>query len=128
MPGDEIGAMADSSTDTYLEALEEPERSTLGALRTMLGEIVPDGEECLAYGVPAIRWNGKLVAGYAAYRRHLSYLPHSGSVLASLAEETAGYETSKGALRFPVDAPLPRPLVEALVRARLTEIGSRPTG
>jgi uncharacterized protein YdhG (YjbR/CyaY superfamily) len=53
----------------------------------------------------------------------LSYLPHSGSVLATLADDVAAYETSKGSLRFAVDKPLPRQLVMKLVRARMREAG-----
>lgn len=114
--------MAAASIDDYLEALDEPKRSTLTALRDTLRELLPEAEEGIAYGVPALRQHGVLVAGFAAARHHLSYLPHSGEVLASLQAETEGYETSKGALRFAVDTPLPEPLVAALVRARLDEI------
>lgn len=119
--------MASKAVDDYLGDLEEPKRATLEALRRTLLDLIPDAEECLAYGVPAIKRDGELVAGYAAYKNHLSYLPHSGSVLASVAEDTAEYETSKGALKFGVDAPLPRALVETLVNARLKEIVSDPT-
>jgi uncharacterized protein YdhG (YjbR/CyaY superfamily) len=115
--------MAENPIDVYLDGLDEPHRSTLESLRGMLLDLVPGAEECLSYGVPAIRRDGKLVAGFAAYQGHLSYLPHSGTVLASLGEETADYETSKGALKFAVNAPLPRSLVETLVNARLVEIG-----
>jgi uncharacterized protein YdhG (YjbR/CyaY superfamily) len=118
--------VAADSVDEYLDGLDEPSRSTLTVLRRTLLELVPDAEECIAYGVPAIRYHGTLVAGYAAARHHLSYLPHSGSVLASLAEQTKGYSRSKGALRFPVDTPLPHSLVEALVAERLAEIAQRP--
>jgi uncharacterized protein YdhG (YjbR/CyaY superfamily) len=121
-PAARIIGVATNPIDDYLDGVDEPKRSTLEALRHTLRELIPDAQECLAYGVPAMRHDGKLVAGFAAYRNHLTYLPHSGSVLATLTEQTAGYETSKGALTFPVDTPLPRPLVEALVAARLAEI------
>ena len=62
------------------------------------------------------------VAGFAAYRDHCSYLPMSGTVLSRVADEVAGYSTSKGALKFPVDQPLPDVLVTTLVRARQAEI------
>lgn len=120
-----MNAVSVRPIDEYLDALDEPKRSTLEALRTTLLDLLPDAEECLAYGVPALRRDGKLVAGYAAYQNHLSYLPHSGTVLEALSAETADYESSKGALKFPVDAPLPRSLVEALVQARLAEIEKR---
>jgi uncharacterized protein YdhG (YjbR/CyaY superfamily) len=115
--------VATEEVDRYLAALDEPKRSTLQALRASILQVVPDAEQCTSYGMPAFRVDGKVVAGFAAFKRHLSYLPHSGSVFPALAGDVAGYETSKGALRFAVDTPLPQELVEKLVAARLRELG-----
>ena len=115
--------MATDEVDRYLAAVEEPKRSTLEALRTTILEIVPDAEQGLSYGAPAFKIGGRAVAGFAAQKHHLSYLPHSGSVLSNLAGDVAGYETSKGTLRFASDKPLPKRLVRKLVTARLRELG-----
>ncbi len=61
------------------------------------------------------------IAGFAAFKRHLSYLPHSGSVFPRLADELRGYSRSSGALRFDIACPLPAPLVEKLIVVRLAE-------
>ncbi len=74
-----------TSTDGYLDALEEPERSTLQTLRRTILEIVPEAEEVISYGLPAFRARGETIAGFAAFKQHLSYLPFSGSVLGELA-------------------------------------------
>jgi uncharacterized protein YdhG (YjbR/CyaY superfamily) len=71
--------------------------------------------------MPAFRVQGKVVAGFAAFTTHLSYLPHSGSVLAELSNELAGYRQTKGAWQFPLDTPLPRGLVERLIDVRLRQ-------
>lgn len=115
--------MATEEVDRYLEALEEPKRGTLEALRRSILEVVPEAEQVISYGMPAFKVEGRTVAGFAAFKDHLSYLPHSGSVLATLADDVAAYETSKGSLRFAVDKPLPRQLVKKLVRARMREAG-----
>jgi len=115
--------MAMEEVDRYLEGLEEPKRGTLEALRRSILEVVPEAEQAISYGTPAFKVEGKTVAGFAAFKHHLSYLPHSGSVLTSLADDVADYETSKGSLRFPVDKPLPRQLVKKLVRTRMREAG-----
>ena len=73
--------------------------------------------------MPAFKVQGKTVAGFAAFKKHLSYLPHSGSVLATLAADVAPYETSKGSLKFAIDKPLPKRLVKKLVRTRMQELG-----
>jgi hypothetical protein len=59
----------------------------------------------------------------AAFKNHLSYLPHSGSILAALAEKTRGYTQTGGSLHFPVDTPLPRPLVKKLLTTRMRHAG-----
>jgi len=108
--------------DDYLARLDEPKRSTLQELRRTIRSIVPEAEQGISYGAPAFRLHGKLIAGFAAFKSHLSYLPHSGSVLAELPDDVAGYVTSKGALQFAIDKPLPKALVKKLIATRLGEI------
>ena len=115
--------MASTDVDEYLRGVEEPKRATLEALRRTILEIVPEAEQVISYRMPAFRVDGKVVAGFAAFRDHLSYLPFSGSVLSQLPNELQGYTMTKSALHFPVDQPLPRPLVEKLIAVRRAEIG-----
>ena len=112
--------------DEYLRGVEEPKRSTLQALRRTILEIVPDAEQVISYRVPAFRVAGKTVAGFAAFRDHLSYLPFSGSVLAQLSDPLKGYTMTKSAVHFPVDRPLPKTLVKKLIAVRLGEIRQGP--
>jgi uncharacterized protein YdhG (YjbR/CyaY superfamily) len=113
--------MSRDEIDAYLADLDEPKRSTLQELRQTILEVIPDAEEGISYKMPAFRLNGKVVAGFAAFKNHLSYLPHSGSVFPELQKELADYRTSTGALQFPVDEPLPRSLVEQLVSVRIQQ-------
>jgi uncharacterized protein YdhG (YjbR/CyaY superfamily) len=118
--------VAPQEIDRYLATLDEPKRSALEALRESILEILPEAEQCISYAVPAFKVNGKAIAGFAAFKDHLSYVPHSGSVLATLHDDTAPYETSKGSLKFAVDKPLPKRLVKKLVNARMRELGFEP--
>jgi uncharacterized protein YdhG (YjbR/CyaY superfamily) len=111
-----------NEVDAYLAALEEPKRSTLESLRRTILEIIPSAEQGMSYGVPAFRLESKVVAGFAAFKNHLSYLPHSGSVLLELEADLADYKTSKGALQFPVDRSLPKVLVKKLIAVRLKQV------
>lgn len=107
--------------DEYLASLDEPKRTTLGQLRQTIRSIVPGAEECISYGMPAFRLDGKVIAGFAAFKNHLAYLPHSGSVLSELSDDLAGYESTQGSLHFPIDEPLPKALVKKLIASRLNE-------
>jgi uncharacterized protein YdhG (YjbR/CyaY superfamily) len=118
--------MSAAEIDAYLEHLDEPKCSTLNQLRRDILAVVPDAEQCISYALPAFRVDDKVVAGFAAFKDHLSYLPHSGSVFPELADELADYQRSTGALRFAVDRALPAALVEKLVNVRLRQ--AFPTG
>jgi uncharacterized protein YdhG (YjbR/CyaY superfamily) len=112
--------------DKYLGTLDEPKRVALAQLRDTIVAIVPGAEQCISYGMPAFKLEGKTIAGFAAFKSHLSYLPHSGSVIEQLAKQTEGYTKTKGSLHFPVDEPLPKKLVKQLLDARMAEaFGSR---
>jgi len=117
------GRVTQEDIDGYLATVEEPKRTTLETLRRSILQVVPDAEQCISYGTPAFKVDGKAVAGFAAFKSHLSYLPHSGSVLSQLGDEIVGYTSSKGALHFAVDEPLPDALVRNLVETRLQELG-----
>ncbi len=116
--------MSQRDIDRYLAALDEPKRSSLEALRRSILEVVPDAEQCISYGLPAFKVHGQVVAGFAAFKQHLSYLPHSGSVLPALGDDLARYEKTKSSLHFPVDKPLPKRLVKKLVATRLRQLGA----
>ena len=111
--------MPKKEIDQYLGTLDEPKRATLTQLRDTIVAIVPDAEQCISYGMPAFKLRGKTIAGFAAFKNHLSYLPHSGSVIPQLAKETEGYMKTKGSLHFPIDKPLPKTLVKKLLDTRL---------
>jgi uncharacterized protein YdhG (YjbR/CyaY superfamily) len=113
--------MSAQEIDEYLKGLDEPKRSTLDQLRRDILAAASDAEQVISYGVPGFKVAGKTIAGFAAFKNHLSYLAHSGSVFPQLDRELAGYEKSSGALRFPIDQPLPGDLVQKLVAVRMRE-------
>jgi len=118
-------ALSAEEIDNYLRGVEDPKRSTLQALRRTILDVIPDAEQGISYGMPAFRMQGKTVAGFAAFKYHLSYLPHSGTVLGQLADELVGYTMTKGSLHFPVDRPLPKAVVKRLIAVRLSEADRR---
>ena len=115
--------MAAQDIDSYLATIDEPKRATLEELWRSIMAVIPDAEQCISYGMPAFKVRGKTVAGFAAFKKHLSYLPHSGSVLARLGGDLASYQSTKGSLHFAIDEPLPQALVTKLVETRMRELG-----
>jgi uncharacterized protein YdhG (YjbR/CyaY superfamily) len=107
--------------DDYLAGLGDEPRAALQKLRKAIRSAAPGAEECISYGIPAFRLDGRLIAGFSASKGHCSYFPMSGSVVATLRDDLARYETSKGTIRFATDEPLPTALVRKLVKARIAE-------
>jgi len=114
--------MSKQEIDDYLAKLDEPKRATLQKLRQTILDMLPDAEEVISYGMPAFRLNGRVIVGFAAFKNHLAYLPHSGSVFNELRDELAAYTSTEGSLHFPIDKPLPKALVKKLIAVRLRQV------
>jgi uncharacterized protein YdhG (YjbR/CyaY superfamily) len=117
--------MSREEIDAYLANVDEPKRGTLEKLRRTILSIVPEAEQCISYKMPAFRLHGHVIAGFAAFKDHLSYFPFSGSVLSQLPDDVAGYAGTKSALHFPIDEPLPEQLVKKLIEVRLRQVRGR---
>ena len=107
--------------DEYLAGLSAENRAALQKVRRAIHAAAPDAEECISYGMPAFRMNGKLIAGFKAAANHCSFHPMSGDTVATLQADLAGYETSKGTIKFSARAGLPARLVRKLVKARIAK-------
>lgn len=116
-----------AEVDAYLTALPPDQRAALADLRHRLARLLPGHVECLSYAMPGFREpgaKGKMVAGYAAFTRHLGLYPHSGSIIPALAADCAGFKTSKSGVLFTPDQPIPDALLERIVRARQAELAA----
>ena len=107
--------------DEYLAGLSTENQRALQKVRRAVHAAAPKAEECISYGMPAFRLNGKLIAGFKAAANHCSFHPMSGDTVATLKADLSGYETSKGTIKFSARAGLPATLVRKLVKARLAE-------
>jgi len=116
-----VRVVSKQEIDDYLASLGPSEQATLELLRHEILELIPDAEQCISYGIQASRLKGKVIAGFAAYKNHLSYFPHSGSVLGVLQRDVASYARSRGALRFRVDSPLPKAPIAKLIAIRVNQ-------
>ena len=109
--------------EAYFSSVPEPARSTLLAVRAAIRSAAPkDAFEGFSYGFPAFKVQDGTIGGCAARAGFCSYYPMSGRVITRLKAELKDYQTSSGAIRFPVDKPLPDSLVKKLVKARMEEI------
>jgi len=107
--------------DEYLAALSDDKRAALERLRKAITAAAPKAEECISYQLPAFRLDGKMLVAFGATANHCAFYPMSSSTVQAHKDELKDYDTSKGAIRFQADHPLPAALVRKLVRARIAE-------
>jgi uncharacterized protein YdhG (YjbR/CyaY superfamily) len=113
--------MTAAEIDDYLSTVPEPKRATLEALRRSILAVIPEAEQCISYAMPAFRVNGKVLAGFAAFKNHLAYLPHSGRVFQEI-PELDDFEKTTGSLHFAIDTPLPDEIVAKLIAVRRAQV------
>jgi uncharacterized protein YdhG (YjbR/CyaY superfamily) len=111
------------SIDNYLATLPEDKGAVLEKLRRIIRIAVPDATEVISYRMPAYKYHGKLLVGFAAFKDHCSFFVMSPNVMRAHAVELKSYDITKGGggIRFPVNKPLPAVLVKKLVKARIAE-------
>lgn len=97
----------------YLDKQKSPQREILLKIRKLILEVAPQAKERLGYGVPAFDLRGGLVL-YAAFKEHVGLYPEPAAIKA-FEKELAGYETSKGTIKFKIDQPIPYGLIKKII-------------
>lgn len=108
-----------ASIDEYIASFVPETRAILQQLREVIRESAPDATEKISYQMPTFALHGNLVH-FAAYPRHIGFYP-APSGIAAFQQELSSYKTSKGAVQFPIDEPLPYELIGKMVRFRAAE-------
>jgi uncharacterized protein YdhG (YjbR/CyaY superfamily) len=110
-----------TSIDEYLASVITGRRAALEKLRKIIKAAVPKVEECINYGVPAFRLDGKVLVGFGAAAKHCTFFPFTGHTVQDFKDELRNFQTSKGAIQFQPDKPLPAALLRKIIRARIAE-------
>ena len=112
----------EAEIDTTLAALPADQGAALQHLRETIRAAATGAEEGISYGAPAFRYRGRPLVSYGAAKAHCAFYCMSPALMVEREAQLAGFETSKGTIRFTPDRPIPDALVADIVRARLAEI------
>ncbi len=104
-----------SSVDEYLNNFSGETRKKLDEIRKTIKELVPNAGEKISYGIPTMTLNGKYFIYFAGYAKHVSLYPIPASD-EKFQKELQPYVAGKGTVRFPLDKPLPLPLIHEMVK------------
>jgi uncharacterized protein YdhG (YjbR/CyaY superfamily) len=111
-----------SPIDAYLENVAADQRALLERMRAQIRGLLTEAVEVISYGMPGFKVHGKAVVWIAAWKAHCSLYPLTDTFLRDHATDLEGYAITKGSVHFTPAKPLPEPLVEDLVRARIADL------
>jgi uncharacterized protein YdhG (YjbR/CyaY superfamily) len=105
--------------DEYISLFPKETQALLKQMRTTIKEVAPDAEEAIKYQLPTFVLYGNLVH-FAAFKNHIGFYP-APTGIEEFKKELSAYKTSKGAVQFPLDKPLPLALIRRIVKFRVAE-------
>ena len=108
-----------NSIDEYIGLYPSEIQDILTTLRKVIKESAPEATEKISYQMPTFAMHGNLVH-FAAYKKHIGFYPAASGV-AAFTDKLVEYKTSKGAIQFPIDKPLPYELIREIVQFRVDE-------
>lgn len=114
-----------SDIDVVLDSFDDPQRSALQKTRVTIGQLLPGAVESIAWGMPTWRVDGEAVVSILGFAKHNSVFPQSGSIVERLGSALDGYVVTKGTIHFDIAKPFPKPLMKALLAARIAELNER---
>ena len=107
------------SIDAYIAAFPDETQRRLQEMRATIHAAAPDAQEKISYQMPTFYLYGNLVH-FAAHKNHIGFYP-AASGIQNFQRELSKYVTSKGAVQFPMDKPLPLALIRKIVKFRVAE-------
>ena len=105
--------------DEYISMFPEDVRTILKNLRQTIREAAPEAQETINYQIPTFTLNGNLVH-FAAFKNHIGFYP-TPTGMEAFKDELSAYQGAKGSVQFPIDQPLPLPLIRRIVEYRVKE-------
>lgn len=113
------GLIKFKSIEEYHAAFPEEIQAMLLTLYQTIKKIIPQADEVISYNMPTFKLHQNVVY-YAAYKEHIGFYP-TPNPIEFFKEELKNYKTSKGAIQFPINKPLPINLIQKIVKFRLKE-------
>jgi uncharacterized protein YdhG (YjbR/CyaY superfamily) len=108
-----------TTIDEYIAPFPKEIQRLLQQMRATIKKAAPKAEEIISYAMPAFSQYGALVY-FAGYKNHIGFYPTSSGIRL-FQKEIAAYKSSKGAVQFPLDKPLPLALITKIVKQRVQE-------
>jgi uncharacterized protein YdhG (YjbR/CyaY superfamily) len=100
--------------DEYIAAFPNDVQDRLQNIRQSIKKAAPDAKETIKYNMPTFTLNGNLIH-FAAFKKHITLFGTPSPALEAFKQELPSYVTAKGAIKLPLDQPLPTDLLKTIV-------------
>ena len=111
--------MKPKTIEEYINAASPEVRERLWKMHEAIRSAAPGASEALKWSMPAYSYQ-KILVTFAAFKNHIGFYPMPSAVKA-FKKELANYKTAEGSIQFPLDKPLPIPLIKKIVTFRVKE-------
>lgn len=105
--------------DEYIAGFPKETQKILEEVRAIIKKAAPKAIEVISYKMPAYKLNGILV-WFAGHKNHIGFYP-TAAPIKIFKDELTMYKTSKGAIQFSIDKPMPLNLISKIVKLRVEE-------
>lgn len=103
--------------DEYIKTFPKDIQKILESVRQAIKNTAPEADETINYQIPTFKLNGNLVH-FAAFKNHIGFYPGSKAI-EIFQKKLVKYKSSKGAIQFPIDKPMPLRLITKVVDYRV---------
>lgn len=110
-----------STVDEYIKTLPGETQAIMEKIRKTIKSVAKGAEEKISYGMPAFRYDGKMLIYYAAWQKHIGLYAASTAIKKKFAKELKPYKVSKGTIQFQLDEKIPYDLIKKIAEFRVKE-------
>ena len=107
--------------DNYFQTITPEQAGELEHIRSLVKAAAPDAEELIDYGIPAFKYKGKYMIGFAVYKKHMSLFP-SSEPIEVFEDQLTNFAVSKGTIQFSLQNKIPTPLLKKIIAHRIKSI------
>ncbi|MES2850927.1 MAG: DUF1801 domain-containing protein [Bacteroidota bacterium] len=108
-----------TTIEEYINAAPADVQERLYKLHECIKKAAPGTTEELKWRMPAYSYQ-KILVTFAVFKQHIGFYPMESAIKA-FKKELATYKTAEGSVQFPLDKPLPFPLIRKIVLFRVKE-------
>lgn len=107
-----------NEVDDYINGFPAEVQERLNEIRNIITETAPQAAERICMRMPTYDLNGGWLVHFAGFDKHIGFYPQPEGIIA-FQDKLKDYKTTKGAIQFPMNKPLPLDLIREIVKYRL---------